>query len=321
MKQTKQLKPLYQRDRLFHFFSLMLLVMPLIYYGTNTVMEIIRFRSGTTYGTFNPLDQFESIFQKSFSFWLVLQLMKWGYFEGEKNAAANLALPLSRKDRVKYDLQICHRALLLTAPIYTMFLIIFQFAELRWYQMGWISRNRITELSVFVREYFFPRLLFYLLFVFTTALSLAALYTLCVLGKSVSRSIGGALFFVCSVLYVIFLFKTGVVDVLRANRPVEINTQSYMYEIKEQLTMLLFLVPAVVMLRLLIRLSIHKADETKGGEYYFKSVRYFVVTVAAIIGFLAMYVLPEGLFWLRLLAAIAFSAAVFAGMTYLTRAK
>ena len=83
MKQTKQLNPLYQRDRLFHFFSLMLLVMPLIYYGTNTVMEIIRFRSGTTYGTFNPLDHFQSIFQKSFSFWLVLQLMKWGYFEGE----------------------------------------------------------------------------------------------------------------------------------------------------------------------------------------------------------------------------------------------
>ena len=143
MKQTKQLKPLYQRDRLFHFFSLMLLVMPLIYYGTNTVMEIIRFRSGTTYGTFIPLDQFESIFQKSFSFWLVLQLMKWGYFEGEKNAAANLALPLSRKDRVKYDLQICHRALLLTAPIYTMFLIIFQFAELRCLNVFYTLQHRV----------------------------------------------------------------------------------------------------------------------------------------------------------------------------------
>ncbi|MBP3469877.1 MAG: hypothetical protein J6K26_10215 [Lachnospiraceae bacterium] len=340
MKDNKQLKALKQRDKIFNLLFYLVLLAPVLYFAFQTFLDIYvcylplsdQRLSEMIHYSYSLCSFFEDFCIPIFLFSLItMQLIRWWNYERDSLRYANLSLPVTKKNKLTYDLQTGFRAIITVHILYGCLLLLSLLTEYLLVRNMEVSLCSISlEQGIIINE-----LWYFLLAVINSMIGSAIIYTTLVFGKIVARTIlWGFLFFLSGSFCYIFISDYSwelLWNISRLDSRINFWTPderilhydyiNLMYFAK---TLLLMVVILVLLLFVIYQVS-KRVDEAKGGAYYFKWVQLFVCVMLSLFFFIPVITAPTEYMSLGkplyILLTCLFTAGIFSGIFYLTNPK
>jgi len=317
MKKNNQRKGLYARDKWFNLVMYAVLFVPVIWHWGFHMLYIVRGEEYTSGSAFFEEGYFW--LKLAFGVFLIFQLLRWGNYESVRFRNGYESLPITKWNRVRYDLEIGGCVILGMGIITTIFPTILLQLQTKLY---------LQEVKAWANAWNHPEdyqwhefnTLFYMerdiqwgiaeqIFLFVL---LVLIYEGVVLAKLVSRNVFSlvALGFPIALLICSFVFG---IDAIGYKMGVDFG-----YGVQIPMTILL-----VVVFFFLLRLLVEKVDEAKGGAYLFRWAQLLTAIFwAGVAGITMVANANNGRFFvLKLIIAVLASVGVFIGVSYLTRAR
>ncbi len=299
----RMLKCLYKRDRQFNIFYVGILVLQIVAFVSNSI-------SGLSYDS--PEYNYSMLYHVMFEYLintymlvlllsvLIMQTLRFSLYESSHYLDTFRALPITKKDRITYDLITGFAGIGMVSLIDTAICLL--------------------SCVIFNSVYYDYELFLYCIFTVYMILSSLIMYSLFILAKNISCNYIWTAVLSVTLYIVAYAFQSIVQG--RADIYLHVITFNYNTSI-----LILILLSVLLTLCVFIIYIISKhVNESKGGAYRFKSVQLFVsltitVTIFGLLYSAGDYNATAHYKVLYNLFVTIFSVAAFAGLCYLTAPK